>query len=99
MVSTPRLGSPTCCAVSPIIRPSSCTSCCRGIGSNTKSLPLPPDNPPSWPWPDGCEGGQGHRNARNGGPAQNAQPEPGPEAVRQDEGKTGGRAQQRAADE
>src|SRR5215469_16190507 len=54
MVSTPRLGSPTCCAVSPIIRPPSCTSCCRGIGSNAKSLPLPPDNPPSWPWPDGC---------------------------------------------
>jgi hypothetical protein len=54
MASTPRLGSPTCCAVSPIIRPLSCTSCCRGIGSNAKSLPLPPDNPPSRPWPDGC---------------------------------------------
>src|ERR1700720_1953 len=42
-----------CCAASPIIRPPGSTSCYPGTGSNPKSPPLPPDNPPSRPWPDG----------------------------------------------
>ena len=47
-----RRGLPTCYAVSPIIRPPDCTSCCPGIGRYAKSPPLPLDNLPSRPWPD-----------------------------------------------
>src|ERR1700730_17917894 len=50
-----RRGLPTCYAVSPIIRPPDCTSCCPGIGRYAKSPPLPLDNLPSRPWPDACE--------------------------------------------
>src|SRR3984893_18032373 len=45
-----RRGLPTCYAVSPIIRPPDCTSCCPGIGRYAKSPPLPLDNLPSRPW-------------------------------------------------
>jgi len=50
-----RLGSPTCCAASPIILPRGSTSSSPGIGSTAKPQPQPPDHHPPRPWPDAYE--------------------------------------------
>src|ERR1700756_4936099 len=57
MASTHRLGSPTSCTASLIIPPRSCTNCSPGTGSIAISQPLPPDNHPLRPSPDGYSEG------------------------------------------